>query len=398
MAIMHWEGLSLGKFLSVIFDLQSRKDALLPSAHQKVNNFLKGYNDWGTQPVDIVRLIFEHDFGRDMGCQPTYHPLPPFTSHPHQEAAGGFPASAKGIQATSFYEHQDFSGKGSEKSLKQYFAQKALKEVDQEMMLLASDKILKASEHTALTWEKVTGFSFTQIQGRVREKTPLLWTILTTSTIGSNVSHLEKAHEDAIEAVEARIDGTHGWFGCTVSILILAYFHYVKANMLQTVLGNVLFTTNAHRSLHSILGHVGLVTAYSNTLERLHSLGQDKKAMLNALGCTLAAGKIRIHLVYNNINQYHRAWRANLTNQNKLESGTAATVIVQHKVDGLKDAFDGPEYECHKSESSNKSITFKSLKADPKSLHLEGVAIANILRIFLKFIPHLQKMSIISNM
>ncbi|KAF8335424.1 uncharacterized protein EI90DRAFT_3120516 [Cantharellus anzutake] len=376
MAIMHREGLSLGKFLSVIFDLQSRKDALLPSAHQKVNSFLKGYTDQGTllEIKHEIILVFEHDFGRDMGCQPTYHPLPPFTSHPHQEAAGGFPASAKGIQATSFYERQDFSGEGSEKSLKQYFAQKVLEEVDQEMTLLASDKILKAGEHTALTWAKVTGFSFTQIQGRVREKAPLLWTILTMSAIGSNVSRLEKACEDAIEG--ARGCGSKNrrdpWLGCTVSILILAYFRYVKANMLQTVLGNVLFTTSAHWSLHSILGHVGLVTAYSNTLEWLCSLGQDKKAMLKALGCALVAGKIQIHL-------------------NKLESGTAATVIVQREVDGLKDAFDGPEYECRKSESSNKSITFKSLKADLKPLHLEGVAIANILRIFLKFIPHLQK-------
>src|SRR6266581_180390 len=102
-----------------------------------------------------------------------------------------------------------------------------------------------------------------------------------------------------------------------VSILILAYFHCVKVNMMQTVLGNVLFTTNAHRSLHSTLGCMGLVTSYSNTLGRLHSLGQDKKVMLKALGRTLVAGKIQIHLLYDNINQYHQAWRANLTSQNR---------------------------------------------------------------------------------
>ncbi|KAF8342093.1 uncharacterized protein EI90DRAFT_3011643 [Cantharellus anzutake] len=322
-------------------------------------HFLKGNTKQGTQPVDIVRLIVEHNFGRDKEKRdrPTYHPLPSFTSHPHP---GGLLVSANPIQVLSFYEHQDFAA-----------------------------RVLKG-EHTALTWAKVTGFSFTGIQEIVREKALLLWSILTMAAIGPNVSHLAKAREDAIEGARGR--GSNNvrdpWLGCTVSILVLAYFHCVKVNMMQTVLGNVLFTTNAHWSLHSTFGHMGLVTSYSNTLERLHSLGQEKKATLKALGCMLVAGEIQIHLLYDNINQYHRAWRANLTSQNRLESGTAVTLIVQHKIDGHKNVFNGPEYECRKLESSKEPITFK---ADVNPLHLEDVAITNILWIFLKFIPHLQK-------
>jgi len=72
MAVMQCKRLSLGKFLSVIFDSQNRKSALLPSGHQKVDSFLKGHTKKGTQPVDIVRLIFEHEISHDKrkGDQP----------------------------------------------------------------------------------------------------------------------------------------------------------------------------------------------------------------------------------------------------------------------------------------------------------------------------------------
>ncbi|KAF8342323.1 uncharacterized protein EI90DRAFT_3011819 [Cantharellus anzutake] len=126
------------------------------------------------------------------------------------------------------------------------------------------------------------------------------------------------------------------WLGCTVTALILAYFRSVKANMMQTVIGNTLFTTSAHRSVHAMLGRMGIATAYSSTIGRLHSLGLDKKA----IGRVVVAGKVQIHLLYDNINQYHQAWRANLTTQSALESGMAATVIVNPDVDPK--AFDGP--------------------------------------------------------
>ena len=42
-------------------------------------------------------------------------------------------------------------------------------------------------------------------------------------------------------------------------------------------------------------------------------------------------------------------------------------------------------------ESSKECITFEQLKADVDAVHLEGVAVANILQILLKFMPYLQK-------
>jgi len=140
MAVMQQERLSLGKFLSVIFDLQNRKSILLPSAHQKVDSFLKGHTEEGSQPVNIVRLIFEHEFSRDKGKgdQPTYHPLPSFACPPHPDDIDSPPVSAE----ISFYERHDFSGKYTERALKQYFAQKVLKEVNQETKKLVSNGML----------------------------------------------------------------------------------------------------------------------------------------------------------------------------------------------------------------------------------------------------------------
>ena len=86
---------------------------------------------------------------------------------------------------------------------------------------------------------------------------------------------------------------------------MLVYFQSVKANMMQTVIGNILFTVSAHQSVHAMLNHMGIVTAYNSTIGQLHSLGLDKKATLKVLGCAVITGKIQLHLLYDNINQYH---------------------------------------------------------------------------------------------
>src|SRR5258708_35418726 len=103
--------------------------------------------------------------------------------------------------------------------------------------------------------------------------------------------------------------------------------------MMLTVIGNILFRVSTNWSVHAMLNHMGIVTAYNTTIGGRHSLGLDKKAMLKVLGCTVITGKIQLHLLYDNINQYHQAWRANLTTQNALESGMVGMVIIHQNVD-----------------------------------------------------------------
>src|SRR5260370_38654660 len=103
---------------------------------------------------------------------------------------------------------------------------------------------------------------------------------------------------------------------------MLAYFCSVKANMMQMVIGNTLFTASIQWFVHAMLSQMGIVTMYNSTIRRLHSLGLDKKATFKALGHAIIAGKVQLHLLYDNINQYHCTWRANLMTWNMLESGT----------------------------------------------------------------------------
>src|SRR5260370_25365775 len=70
------------------------------------------------------------------------------------------------------------------------------------MKKLVSNEMLRAGEHTALMWARVTSFSFTGIQTMVRDKVLLLWSVLTMAAIRPNVSHLAKAREDAMEDVK----------------------------------------------------------------------------------------------------------------------------------------------------------------------------------------------------
>ncbi len=44
---------------------------------------------------------------------------------------------------------------------------------------------------------------------------------------------------------------------------MLAYFHSVKANMMQMVIGNALFTASVHQLVHGMLGCMGIMTALS---------------------------------------------------------------------------------------------------------------------------------------
>jgi len=73
-----------------------------------------------------------------------------------------------------------------------------------------------------------------------------------------------------------------------------------------------------------------------------------------------------------------------------LESGTAATVIVNQDVD-LK-ALDGREYHQWKAEgAAQKDLTYEKLKGDLNADHLEGAAVANIARILIKYVPKLAR-------
>ena len=129
-----------------------------------------------------------------------------------------------------------------------------------------------------------------------------------------------------------------------VIVLMLGFFHNEHTNVLQSIIGVALFSTNAHKLLHAIFGWIGLSVAYSMTIDCLHELGEDTTANLKSIGHWFVVGSAFIHIVYDNINQYRKNWQPSLNSQTTLESRTAMTLIMQNVDDPL--TFDGPKYEC----------------------------------------------------
>ncbi|KAF8337097.1 uncharacterized protein EI90DRAFT_3014036 [Cantharellus anzutake] len=401
LATLRQQNLTIGQFFAIILDPEN-EDKLTQNSQSALAAFLQGRTKTGTQPIDAVQLMFHHRLSQDRlhETSTTYHPLPIYARPPavpsfHPDIPATC-ATAGVMLVPGFDNINVWDGVRAHNSLKQYFLREVLDEINSEMKSLVKESTLRADGSIALTWAKMTTFSFTHTQELIQKRAPAMWSILTMAAVGNgNIGCLLSVQKEAQEGARGR--GTNNmrdpWLGCTVTALILVYFRSVKANMMQTVIGNTLFklfTTSAHRSVHAMLGRMGIATAYSSTIGRLHSLGLDKKATLKAIGCAVVAGKVQIHLLYDNINQYHRAWRANLTTQSALESGMAAMVIVNPDVDPK--AFDGPGYYQRKAEATGKGeLTFEKLKLDLDANQLEGTAIANILRILTKYIPELAR-------
>jgi len=137
---------------------------------------------------------------------------------------------------------------------------------------------------------------------------------------------------------------------------MLGFFHNERANVLQSIIGVMLFSTNAHKSLHAIFSQIGLLVAYSMTIDHLHELGEDAVANLKSIGHWFVVGSAFIHIVYDNINQYRKNWQPSLNSQTTLESRTAMTLIMQNVDDPL--TFDGPEYEHQQLENRSHKPSF----------------------------------------
>ncbi|KAF8341665.1 uncharacterized protein EI90DRAFT_3116767 [Cantharellus anzutake] len=94
------------------------------------------------------------------------------------------------------------------------------------------------------------------------------------------------------------------------------------------------------------------------------------------------------NMVYDNINQYRGCWCPSLESQTSLESGMAATLIIQCDIeDG---AFDGLEYKCRCASVTREQITYSKIWDDIQWDHITVVIIINILHIILEYVPNLQ--------
>ena len=110
-------------------------------------------------------------------------------------------------------------------------------------------------------------------------------------------------------------------------------------------MGLLMFSENSLKSLQSITSWIGLAVANSSTQNHLYSMSVVVSQKICSIGTNWVKRSASFHVVYDNINQYHKDWWPSLSSQTSMEIGTAATLIMQPGV--ASDAFDGFEYkEC----------------------------------------------------
>ncbi|KAF8310443.1 uncharacterized protein EI90DRAFT_2956624 [Cantharellus anzutake] len=296
--------------------------------------------------------------------------------------------------------------------LQRYFLSCTVERVTSEVSLLEADPSVQ-SVHDAgqLSWGSVTDFSLSSLRDRVLALAPITWTLLTTIAAGGgkHVTYREtynknkktgRGSNQTRDPWLVSISGTRHRSspqltlqscqqGCTVALCILLYFHHLYANAFQSVIGILLFATNTQRNVHTILSRLGLSTAYSTTLRHLHALGDAASNKLKDIGRQFVARKATFHIVYDNLNQYHKNWRPSLGKGTSLESGTAATLIIQQGVDAA--AFDGIEYERRKREVKKRDISHEKMWKDVDHDHLQRACIVQILRILVCHVPGIKR-------
>src|SRR5260370_31393059 len=110
--------------------------------------------------------------------------------------------------------------------------------------------------------------------------------------------------------------------------MMLLCFCNKNLNKFQSIMGVLMFSENTERSFQSIASQIGLAVTYSSTLRCLYSMSMAASKKIQHIGCQWVEKLASFHIVYDNINQYHKNWCPSLALQTSLESGTAATLIM----------------------------------------------------------------------
>ncbi|KAF8302082.1 hypothetical protein DL93DRAFT_500602 [Clavulina sp. PMI_390] len=375
-----------------------------------VTSFL-GHQTINHRPVDIVDAMWKHPYSRDSGpitetpipFSASYPPpharplssepspnevnipiIPPldaelFPGNPHPTSPHSPPNLSNDTRASDSKERAHIA-------LSRYFVTRVSSFISGEMKRLASQPEVRAHHGQEFSWKSLLSFSFSQLQTKVIEVAPTLWTVLATAAVDTS-----KRPETA-SSVSA--DGrTHTprdpWISCTVSALMLLYHRNIRCNIMQSIIGTTLFSTNAHRTVHAILSRLGLSVAYSTTTSSLHNLGFSASQKLLSIGRLMMNGVLSAHVVYDNINQYRRDWHSSLGSKNHLESGTAATCIIQENVPG--GAFQGPPCYTRPPVPPQEDITFDTLCNEINEVHLEETGVVVILRSLFDRLPYLAR-------
>ena len=161
-------------------------------------------------------------------------------------------------------------------------------------------------------------------------------------------------------------------------------------NIFQTLIGLILFSTSADRAIYGILARLGISTAYSTTIRQLHAMANTSREFLKNLGLSTfdtTRFTARYILIYDNINKHQRAWLQRLSLQDRVQSGTSATIVMLQNAPD--EAFDPTVLAANRAKNECSELTTDVLLDDINFPKLSQAGVGQILCVMIKHIPPL---------
>jgi hypothetical protein len=123
---------------------------------------------------------------------------PLLSTSPSAENLAGPESANHGLTVVGFDERDDWQGVTAQNSLRHYFVQQVLEEVNSEMKDITGHASLRSGDSVGLTWSKVTKFSFLETLELFQSRAPVTWSVMTVAAVGKlNGGHLQLAHQEA---------------------------------------------------------------------------------------------------------------------------------------------------------------------------------------------------------
>ena len=144
--------------------------------------------------------------------------------------------------------------------------------------------------------------------------------------------------------------------------------------------------------MQSIVGQMALTISYSSTVKLLYTVSSIASDLIYSIGRSWVSKTASLHIVYDNINQYRKSWWFSLASEPIVESGMAATLIMQP--DTSPNAFDGCGYEEQCSCIKASDVTMARIWDDIDCEHQQSTSVVTILQLLLKHVPAMWKHAI----
>ena len=128
------------------------------------------------------------------------------------------------------------------------------------------------------------------------------------------------------------------------------------------------------------------------TIRQLHAMANTSREFLKNLGLSTfdtTRFTARYILIYDNINKHQRAWLQRLSLQDRVQSGTSATIVMLQNAPD--EAFDPTVLAANHAKNERSELTTDVLLDDINFPKLSQAGVGQILRVMIKHIPPLSQ-------